>query len=184
MSIGTSTLNQRCRTKAVLRRSVSIYEVDTRVFGRVKQKRPFILRKQIEQVANNSLRGSRAGQLKHRRSEHAAAYGLNETVSSGITLSVDGNDALRKFERAAVQLGLSEPDVSIDEDGTAELFFKENDRTLLAVVRPEGVIDVYGDFGGETWRFKLDRSMPRSKALTEERAFWLLDSLNGKAQTR
>jgi len=54
--------------------------------------------------------------------------------------------------------GLSAPLLDLRDNGGVEIFCRENDRGLLIVVNPDGLLQVFDDFSGEPWRSRYDLS--------------------------
>ncbi len=54
--------------------------------------------------------------------------------------------------------GLSEPVLDVRDAGAVEIFCREGAKGLLVVVNPNGLLQVFGDFSGDTWRARYDLS--------------------------
>jgi len=76
--------------------------------------------------------------------------------------------------RCAALQGLPFPSISAAENGGFEAFFKSNERGLLISGNSDLSVQAFGDFNGEIWRAKLDRSMPRSRPVTADQIRWLM----------
>jgi hypothetical protein len=54
--------------------------------------------------------------------------------------------------------GLSEPAIDCRENGEVEIFCREGEKGLLLVVNPNNLLQVFGDFSGDTWRARYELS--------------------------
>lgn len=54
--------------------------------------------------------------------------------------------------------GLSEPILDVREAGAVEIFCREGVKGLLVVVNSNHLLQVFGDFSGDTWRARYDLS--------------------------
>jgi len=60
--------------------------------------------------------------------------------------------------RICADEGLSEPVIDSREGGAIEIFCKEENKGLLLVIGATGLIQIFGDFFGESWRARYELS--------------------------
>ena len=89
-------------------------------------------------------------------------------------VATDLKPLLRLVLRCAASKGMPQPSITGSDNGGFEAFFKKSNRGLLIAGNPDLSLQAFGDYNGEIWRAKIDRSMPRSRPVTADQILWLM----------